>query len=164
MKKNAYFVKVPSLWDCTGGKADHHWHVLPKVQANADMWVLREGTRCADNTDILLRMQWQRAPRVIKLWLLAKVTWNQGKNLLRPIDSGVYSSPTQELRVHTSVILVSFCPNLFHLGKATASLYSANTFTLVMLSPHQSHWVLFFVFPEINIIHVLSDFKTCFCL
>lgn len=128
-----------------GGKAGHHWCVLPSLWANADRWALEEGTRCTNNTLICLGCNSKGiAANVIKLWLLVMVTCNQGKDLLRPIDSDVCSSPTWELSIHTSVSLVLFCPRLFHLGGAKAGLYSRiNTFILIMLNPHQSCWFFF---------------------
>lgn len=97
---------------------------LPRLWANADRRALKEGTRCTNNTLICLGCNAKEiAASVIKLWLLVMVTCNQGKDLLRPIDSEVCYLPTWELSVHMSVFWVSFYPDLFHLGDARASLY-----------------------------------------
>ena len=97
---------------------------LPALWANADRWALKERTRCADNTLICLGCNGKEtAASVTKLLLLVMVTCNQGKDLLRPIDSEVCSLPTWEHNIHMSVSLVLFCPDLFHLGDARAGLY-----------------------------------------
>lgn len=104
--KRCLFCWSSSLWDCIEGKADHYWHAFPRLWANADRWAVKKGARCTNNTLICLRCNDEIAACVMELWLLVTVTCNQGKDLLRPVDSEVCSLPTW----------ASKCTHISHFG------------------------------------------------
>lgn len=96
---------------------------LPTSWANADRWALKERTRCTDNTLICLGCSGKEtAASVTKLLLLVMVTCNQGKICWDPLILRCVLYPHGNA-TYTSVSLVSFCPDLFHLGDARAGLY-----------------------------------------